>query len=552
MTRNDLNWFNSNQISLNKGAQPRRALALLGQAVFLMVALGLFTIPASASLTNAYVTQSGTASGGCTSSVHATSWFNSGANWGSGASQVGPGTTVLICGTITTPLTMQGSGASGNPIKIQWDAGASVQACSATGAVQIAGLSNLILDLGGNTAAIECPNNGSVFGSQAIVAGITDGFGGTFSNVEIRNGTIGPIYQKSGNGGDGLGTYLIYVGGGSNDYFHDLTFTDSEKGIMFALSGTSSGNQIAYSTFRNIGADIYYACGGPPCADSGGQIYGNDFTVGVNWGNPGDYTHMESVHVFPNGGGTSITGLLVYNNYTHGAWPAIGGTAALFFETASSSSNDGVLSAEVFNNLCVMTGGATAPGDGCIFSQAYGQTISIYNNTSDCVSNSNSSGKGIELDSQSNDVFKVENNLTLNCSAPFYLPNSGGTVTADYNDWYNTGSNGFFWNGNAYDTFAQYQSAASPQETHSITTNPMVNSDYTLEAGSPVIGLGANLSVLNLSPLDTSKPLTVGTGDEGILGAVRVPVGNWDLGAYAFNNALRPNPPTAVAVISVQ
>ena len=70
-----------------------------------------------ASATNVYITQNGSPSGNCTSGVQPPAFFNNPANWGTGASQIGPGTTVLVCGSFTgaagaTELTFQGSGAS--------------------------------------------------------------------------------------------------------------------------------------------------------------------------------------------------------------------------------------------------------------------------------------------------------------------------------------------------------------------------------------------------------------------------------------------------------
>src|SRR6201999_1042634 len=120
---------------------------------------------------------------------------------------------------------------AGNPITIQWESGASVSACSQNGGIQLPGRQYLVLDLGGNSAAITCPNNGSGLGSQTTASGVTDGFGNPYSHVEIRNGTIGPIYKKSGSGSDGLNTYGIYTSGGSGNHFHNIMFTDSEKGV---------------------------------------------------------------------------------------------------------------------------------------------------------------------------------------------------------------------------------------------------------------------------------------------------------------------------------
>ena len=89
-------------------------IALLIMAV---VAL-LFPSGVAASATNIYLAQdsAGAASGTACADALPVSFFTSSANWGSGANQIGPGTTVHLCGTITTALSFQGSGASGNPV----------------------------------------------------------------------------------------------------------------------------------------------------------------------------------------------------------------------------------------------------------------------------------------------------------------------------------------------------------------------------------------------------------------------------------------------------
>src|SRR3989338_10898770 len=69
---------------------------------------------------NCYLSHSAAGSGDGSSCANArpASFFNSSGNWGTGAAQIGPGTIVHLCGTITTDFTSQGSGASGNPVVV--------------------------------------------------------------------------------------------------------------------------------------------------------------------------------------------------------------------------------------------------------------------------------------------------------------------------------------------------------------------------------------------------------------------------------------------------
>jgi hypothetical protein len=495
-----------------------------------------------------YVSQSGGGSGDGSSCANAkpASFFNSGSNWGG---TIAAGSTVHLCGTITTALTAQGSGASGNPITIQWESGASISACSQNGGIQLPGRQWLVLDLGGNSAAITCPNNGTGLGSQSTANGITDGFGQPYSHVEIRNGTIGPLYKKSGSGSDGLNTYAVYTSGGSGNRFHNLTLTDSEKGIFFALGGSSSGNEIDHNTFVNIGAGIYYACGSSNCNDSGGKLHANDFTVGLNWGNNNDTTHMESIHIFTNGGSSSISGLQIYDNYTHGAWPPIGGTAAYFIEEAVNGS--GTQSGDIFNNICVLTGGKNAPGDGCYFIQSNNNNFGIYNNIADCVTTSNNSGIGMELDGNSGNNFIVKNNIIMNCNTAFYNPNGSGSYTFANNDYYNIGGNGWVFQGN-FMSFSAWQ--AKTGDSTSTTSNPGLNADYTISSSSSFAhSAGVNLTNVSDSMLDVAKPTAIGA-TASAAGVSRPNSGAWDLGPYALNGSSAgggstpPAPPTNLTV----
>src|SRR5271157_1591702 len=101
----------------------------LSMALFLTMILAGMVLACStasaASAGNIYVAQSasGSANGSTCANAYAYTFFNNGGNWGSGSSQIGPGTTVHLCGTITgsagaTILTFLGNGSNGNPITL--------------------------------------------------------------------------------------------------------------------------------------------------------------------------------------------------------------------------------------------------------------------------------------------------------------------------------------------------------------------------------------------------------------------------------------------------
>src|SRR5579863_1276929 len=75
-----------------------------------------------------YIAQiaAGSLNGSSCANAFAYGFFNAAANWGAGSNQIGAGTTVHLCGTFTdslngTLLTAYGSGATGNPITIQFE-----------------------------------------------------------------------------------------------------------------------------------------------------------------------------------------------------------------------------------------------------------------------------------------------------------------------------------------------------------------------------------------------------------------------------------------------
>ena len=83
---------------------------------------------ARASATTIYIAQTaaGSANGSSCANAYAVTFFNTSSNWGSGASQIGPGTVVNLCGTLTTGLQINGSGASGNVISVVWTTGSRI------------------------------------------------------------------------------------------------------------------------------------------------------------------------------------------------------------------------------------------------------------------------------------------------------------------------------------------------------------------------------------------------------------------------------------------
>ncbi len=71
---------------------------------FIVIA-GLALCTGVAKANDIYIAQSaaGSANGSNCANAYAATFFNTAANWGSGANKIGPGTTVHLCGTISVP-----------------------------------------------------------------------------------------------------------------------------------------------------------------------------------------------------------------------------------------------------------------------------------------------------------------------------------------------------------------------------------------------------------------------------------------------------------------
>src|ERR1017187_5060971 len=139
----------------------------------------------SASAANVYITPDGTSQGRCTINPHTPQWFNNSSNWGSGAGQIGPGTTVLICGSFlsSTPgatlLTIQGSGISGNPITLLFDTNASLTNStywgygSSDGGAIFGSSKSYITINGGTTGLIQNTGNGTGLAYEMPSSGVS-------------------------------------------------------------------------------------------------------------------------------------------------------------------------------------------------------------------------------------------------------------------------------------------------------------------------------------------------------------------------------------------
>ena len=505
----------------------RRTFAIV-TVVFVMV----FAASAFGSASNIYITQNGAPSGNCTSNVQTPAFFNNAANWGTGANQIGPGTTVLLCGTFTFPaggtgFTAQGSGASGSPVVIRFDTGAILQApyfggspCASFGGGIVAYNKNYLLIDGQNSGIIQNTANGTSLANHQSSVGIYIGAG---TGIEVRGLTVQNIYANQGRtpsatdvGGEF--TVDIVTSGSQNSInIHDNIFNNARTG----WNACWAGNAINGLTFKNntLADHGWHISGGAAAGTSLSNVVidGNDFSNWDNWQYPSGTYHTDGIIAYTNSA-TEVP-LTISNNYFH---TNLGNGSASSFIACGAGAN-----CTVFNNLELADNHTTYPAGppvGCSFfssSQDTAQVHALYNNTAVCTN----PGAIAVIAAGSN--FTAQNNIFSGFTQAYYSYNSANFATfSDYNDWYNMQSATFasFQGGASY-TYAQWRALSGSPDSHSTTGNPLLSSNAIPQSGSSAIGVGTNLTPLGLAALDVDRA--------GVTRPVSSsPNPAWDLGAY--------------------
>lgn len=352
-------------------------------------------------------TSTGGNTGADCSNAKAYSYFNSSGNWSGLPTgvQIGPDTTVHICGTITdslagTLLTAQGSGTSGHPVTIQLELNASLQSPGETTFINGNGQSYFVITGSTtcgwiNLASVSC--TGSIYNTLDGYSGQTcpggpcsnqvqtQAINGFASNLEVRNLLIGPIYIH-GNTSDltftSPGPKCIDFTNGSttnpNWNFHNLTMHDA----AWCLNGGGNGVTLANSEIYNIdhgmgmGVQSDTAVTNTPVT-----VHDNYIHDQGNWDQSNNAFHHDGVHLFascasvqeicPN---TTISGVNIYNNVFGGNYGA-NYNSQVFLEGNINGAN-------VFNNVNIATTTSPSPSQlGNGFTNGNGQNINIFNNT---------------------------------------------------------------------------------------------------------------------------------------------------------------------------
>jgi hypothetical protein len=499
---------------------------------------------ASAQAANIYITPDGGGNGICGSNVHTPSWFNTSANWSSNGGQIGPGTTVHLCGTFNAPagadgyLQFQGSGTSGNPITLLWEKGAIVQAPYFSfnhAGVDINGNSWVVLD-GGTNGILQNTAEGTGLAYQQDTALIT-GFGNnvTVKNLSVLNVYVHLIGDNGGGGAQGF-AFAVYVPSASNlTIGPNNTFTQCNVCVKYGFEGGEHDLVITGNSFALSNQAIEL---GP---DNSGtkvmtniQVDHNTYVASRNWDNAANYYHHNFFHPFTNTAGSSIVGkLLVFDNSATGD---VGqhSTSFIFLENNNGGGGGHMDSWYVFNNVFNKTN-TDAPGSSGIVAVMSPNGFFLNNTVIDAGGTGDygwpsfdAYGGATGWTVQNNIFYGGEYQLTVQAPA---------TVNANKNVYYGSvGGGPWVYHSTYTGSFSTWQSACSC-DSGSSTGNPLLNSDMTIGAGSAASTLGANLSGMNISALNFDK---VGTAR---------PSGSWSSGAIQLGStsAQLPKPPTGLS-----
>jgi hypothetical protein len=571
--------LNQNSKVYNSKMAVDRVVRLLLFSVAAIIFHGLAATSVSAQASDIYITPDGAGNGICTSNTHPPSWFNNSGNWGTGGSQIGPGTIVHLCGTFTGAagsglLSAQGNGTSSAPITILFETGANLTSPAwvgnENGAINISAHSYIIVDGGqpcgwvnnalvacngtiqntsagtnfttpngaGNTTGNDNPSctagtSGSYcFTSNAIFAGDA-GSGACQPGCEIRNLTIQNLYVHVGvncvSGPiascnppvdvnvDQTEVNGIDSHGAAGILIHNNVITNVGWAINVGYSGSGVGGNVqVYNNYVN-NMDHGVVAGNYNGNATGYSFHDNYLGNMSNW-DTGSCTGCNPYHhdgIHVWTGNPYFLVNLSEYNNTFGGTPGVNANAFIYAEGSSQNLH-------VFNNY--FNGSVRqlwVMVNSCSPSPCTTSTGTVIANNTLV---NTSQFAVMTYGTNTGTIFK--NNVMSNNTTFDQLANST-SPTVDYN-YHELGvyTGNYYWYNTTYktgtDSFSAWQ--GSGFDTHGIynsTSTRYVNSNGTLATGAPAINTGANLTSLGITALDRD-----------INGNPRPASGNWTMGAY--------------------
>jgi len=486
-----------------------------------------------------YIAQSaaGAGNGSSCSNAYAYTFFNTSGNWGTGSSQIGPDTIVHVCGTMTSPITFQGSGTPGHVIELLFEPNAKFSTPALSGSYITTGTNSYLLIDGGTNGIIENTANGTNLGNQVASNAIRldNNNNSSGHDLEVRNLTIQNMYVRVPGSDESIGARssngIVSVGTGSNVYIHNNTVTYGHTNIGLLSAGNSPTNwDISNNTTANATWGIEASVGSSPAVVTDIKIHNNDVNNGPTWYDPSGFFHVDGIFVYGQSSTGYANGVYVYNNYVHGDWgPSPQPTAWIYI-------NQNLQNVFVFNNVIQQSGNGSA--DGLLTLGSGNLSNFVFNNT--FVGYSTTSGGSAMGDVGSNaaNSTTIENNVFLNFPSAINYSHGGTTtlVAVNYNAYSGitgAGQCGAWSASSCTDTLAGWQ--ALGWDLNGIFADLKLSSSYpyTLQSGSAAIGMAANLYTLC-----SGKPNPgLGALCYDKTGKARPSSGKWDAGAYSYGAA---------------
>jgi hypothetical protein len=525
------------------------------------IVVGVFLLVGKySSAVDIYIAQNaaGANSGAGCADAHAASWFNSANNWGTGAAQIGPGGTVHICGTITgsagaTVLTFQGSGSAANPITLQFESGAIVQApyCRAAGGGSPGGCisanakSYIVIDGNGNTGTVQntlngapgatCPGGACSYQATSTLLDIQNCNNCTVQDLNVTNNYIEVQNQASENSTNEV-AILLY---GSNQTLANNVFTNCGWCVNFFYANGNTNFQAYGNTFTTFGHAFAVApsasgaaCGAP-CTSIHDNVIG---PANTNWDASGCPNHKDGIHYF-GAGSSSQNGTYIYNNQFSGQW----GTCSTGF-IYTDHDDPYIKDLYMWNNVFQVATTTENTNGWVLVSNDGGGVLKSLNNT---FIGSGKSDNSLAFAYYSNGNLTIEGNVTTGIGDPLMI--SGAITQADNNLYGATvcgnGGNCFIWGGSFAGSLSSWKTACNC-DAHSISnSSPGVNADGTLASTSVARNAASNLSSSATGSMATLAKDTTNGGTR--TASLRPTSGNWDIGAFAYATASStPSAPT--------
>lgn len=511
----------------------------------------------TAAASDIYFAQTAAGSNNGTSCANAYAYNDSAHGWSVSSSQVAGNRLHVCSGTWTfgsgaVILTTSNAGTSSNPIQLIADQGSvTLQApyFNAGGAIQIT-QANWVINGGSySNMTIQNTSNGTPGGGCVVGACSKQqasqfiNFNGA-SNVTVENLTVANNYVLTPGASDGWcfnncqpsNTSIEYIN--SNNILIDHVLCHDSWNCF---NGWGNNVTISYTTAYNVAAASWYIAAGNV---SGFQVHDNWWYGTGTWWTAGDDFHLENGHFETDGG--SATGMMIYNNKFG---PENNNHYGAGAQTSHIYISGNVSGLRFFNNLC-----ANSPTDfmPCFEATNGMPAATIVNNTFfSGAAQAGSEGYSFDDGSITNLVFK--NNVVVHGNGLVAQNGSFASGGLNNNAYDSQTPQQFGYDGANKTALSQWQNATG-QDARAIYqsfSSLMVNADGTLQSGSPIIGLGANLGSLGIAALQSGAPQDFGVEGGCGSGCIARGSGAWDGGAFPYSSSggNPPNPPSNVVAV---